>query len=169
MLHFRGNHSPWPQFTSSLARLVRGWSRVSITTLSLFWCFSSSSGQKHGGRWHEAVVSQGSPLSCAMRGPTTLSRPLVSLGGFSTETFVPLQRFLSVLPSQVMCWNLTHSFMNMQGSRFLFGKEDWSQESQGHRVLQVLQGAMEKKEKMASLVRQEKMGILEKEVWQKCL
>lgn len=69
MLHFRGNHSPWPQFTSSLARLVRGWSRVSITTLSLFWCFSSSSGQKHGGRWHEAVVSQGSPLSCAMRVP----------------------------------------------------------------------------------------------------
>lgn len=30
--HFRGNHSPWPQFTSSLPRLVSGWSRVSITS-----------------------------------------------------------------------------------------------------------------------------------------
>lgn len=29
--HFRGNHSPWPQFTSSWPRLVSGWSRVSIT------------------------------------------------------------------------------------------------------------------------------------------
>lgn len=53
---------------------------------------SSSSEQNHTGRWHEAVVSQGSPVSCAMlsimhsRCPTTGSQCYFSLlGGISTK------------------------------------------------------------------------------------
>lgn len=35
----------------------------------------------------------------------------------------PRKHLFSVFPSQLMCWNSTHSFMNMQGSQFLFGKK----------------------------------------------
>lgn len=116
MFCFRGNHSPWPQFTSSWVRLVSGWSKVSITSPAPEWVRTSPAVNKTKRETAWSCIDLGSSsIHVPCWAPHTANIPsqgpsasLVLLGGVNTETFFgkafcTLWRFLYFLNGKA--WN----------------------------------------------------------------